>query len=102
MHHSFGNITLGSTDKVPTVFLPGWGFGGQVLGLIKPLPHWIFPKTMLDPNTLVQDLVDLLAEEEIDRIRIIPATRGGVNVKLTEFRIFQEGLSHTNRVTFRY
>ena len=76
MHHSFGNITLGSTDKVPTVFLPGWGFGGQVLGLIKPLPHWIFPKTMLDPNTLVQDLVDLLAEEEIDRIRIIGWSMG--------------------------
>lgn len=33
---------------------------------------------------------------KIDRIRIIPATRGGVNVKLTEFRIFQEGFQEVN------
>jgi hypothetical protein len=33
---------------------------------------------------------------KIDRIRIFPATRGGVNVKLTEFRIFQEGYQEVN------
>lgn len=76
MHHSFGNIIASSAAQTPDVFLPGWGFDGKLLGLIKPLPHWIYPKTMLDPDTLVQELSDILDKERIAPVRIIGWSMG--------------------------
>lgn len=76
MRHSFGNIATANGAQVPTIFLPGWAFDGNVLGLVKPMPQWIFPQTMLDPDTLVQDLYALLSEENIGPVRIIGWSMG--------------------------
>jgi malonyl-CoA O-methyltransferase len=76
MYHSFTNISAGSSARTPTVFLPGWGFDGKVLGLITPQPHWIFPKKMLDPDTLGQDIFALLTRENMGPVRIIGWSMG--------------------------
>jgi len=76
MRHSFGNIATATAVQIPTIFLPGWAFDGNVLGLIKPLPQWIFPHTMLDPDTLVQDIFTLLSEENMGPVRIIGWSMG--------------------------
>jgi malonyl-CoA O-methyltransferase len=76
MNHSFVNITAASATQIPTVFLPGWGFDGTLLGLLKPLPPWIYPTTIIDPDTLVQDLSVLLDKEKISPVRIIGWSMG--------------------------
>ena len=76
MHHSFANISSTYAAQTPTVFLPGWGFDGRVLDLIVPQPHWIFPQTMLDPDTLERDLAVLLDRENIGPVRIIGWSMG--------------------------
>ena len=76
MHHLFKNTAAAKATPTPTVFLPGWAFDGYVLGLVKPMPHWIFPESMLDPHTLVEDLYSLLAKEDIGPIRLIGWSMG--------------------------
>jgi malonyl-CoA O-methyltransferase len=76
MHHSFGNISSTSSAQTPTVFLPGCGFDGRVLGLIAPQSHWLFPQTMIDPHTLGHDLSALLEGEDVGPARIIGWSMG--------------------------
>ena len=71
MNHSFLNIDQGLDTKTPTVFLPGWGFDGRILRLLNPFPSWIYPETFLEPGTIEQDILHLVAECNIKRIRIV-------------------------------
>lgn len=78
MNHSFLNIAQGLDTKTPTVFLPGWGFDGRILRLLKPSPDWIYPETFLEPDTIEQDILHLVAECNIKRIRIVGWSMGAM------------------------
>ena len=78
MNHSFLNIDQGLDANIPTVFLPGWGFDGRTLHLLYPLPSWIYPETFLDPDTIEQNILQLVTECKIKRIRIIGWSLGAM------------------------
>jgi len=78
MSHSFQNIELHSDTKTPTIFLPGWGFDGRILRLLKPSPSWIYPETPLDPETIEQDLLHLLASKNIRKVRLVGWSMGAM------------------------
>ncbi|MFC1837828.1 alpha/beta fold hydrolase [Thermodesulfobacteriota bacterium] len=78
MSHTFQNIDQAPDKKTPAVFLPGWGFDGRVLRLLKPSPSWIFPENFLSPDTIEQDLLRLCSEKNISRIRIIGWSMGAM------------------------
>ncbi len=65
-------------EKTPTVFLPGWGFDGRVLQLLKPSPSWISPDSFLDPETIEQELLSLHAAVNAVPFRIIGWSMGAM------------------------
>jgi len=78
MNHSFLNIDQDFDTKMPTVFLPGWGFDGRILRLLKPSPDWICPDITLDPETFEPDLLHFLVSKNIKPIRIIGWSMGAM------------------------
>jgi malonyl-CoA O-methyltransferase len=78
MNHTFLNIEQSTEEKTPTVFLPGWGFDGKVLLLLKPTPPWIFPEQFLDPATIEQDLLHLHDTLNGSSFRIVGWSMGGM------------------------
>jgi malonyl-CoA O-methyltransferase len=78
MSHTFRNIDHDPESKTPTIFLPGWGFDGRILRLLIPSPSWIYPETFLDPDTIEQDILDLIKENNNKRIRIIGWSLGAM------------------------
>jgi len=78
MSHSFQNIAFHPDIETPTLFLPGWGFDGRILRLLKPAPPWLYPETPLDPETLEQDLLQLLAANNIKKIRLVGWSMGAM------------------------
>lgn len=78
MSHIFHNSAMLHTAERPTLFLPGWGFDGRVLSLLKPAPDWIFPETPLDPATIEDDLLQLLAGENAGKVRLVGWSMGAM------------------------
>ena len=78
MSHSFFNVNQSPDAKIPTVFLPGWGFNGRILRLLKPSPSWISPQTFLDPDTIEEEVLHLIAQCNIQKIRIIGWSMGAM------------------------
>ncbi|MEJ2332922.1 MAG: alpha/beta fold hydrolase [Desulfobulbaceae bacterium] len=78
MNHSFHTIDLHPGTGPPTLFLPGWGFDGNILRLHKPLPPWIYPETPLDPESINQDLLRFLAAENIRKVRLVGWSMGAM------------------------
>jgi malonyl-CoA O-methyltransferase len=78
MSHSFLNIAQGLATETPTIFLPGWGFDGRILRLLSPFPSWIYPETFLDPDTMKQDIANLIATKNIEKIRIVGWSMGAM------------------------
>ncbi len=78
MNHSFHTIDLHPGTGPPTLFLPGWGFDGNILRLHKPLPPWIYPETPLDPESINQDLLRFLAAEKIRKVRLVGWSMGAM------------------------
>jgi malonyl-CoA O-methyltransferase len=78
MSHSFLNVNQSPEAKIPTVFLPGWGFDGRILRLLKPSPSWISPETFLAPDTLEEEILHLIAQCNIQKIRIIGWSMGAM------------------------
>jgi malonyl-ACP O-methyltransferase BioC len=78
MNHSFKNTALHAPGEPSTVFLPGWGFDGSILHLLKPLPAWICPEEPLDPETIEKDLLELIDTKNIGKVRIIGWSMGAM------------------------
>ena len=78
MNHSFVNTESASGTVIPTLFLPGWGFDGRILQLLKPAPAWIYPDTPLDPETIAQDLLHLLAAKSCKKVRLVGWSMGAM------------------------
>jgi malonyl-CoA O-methyltransferase len=67
-----------SAAETPTLFLPGWGFDGRVLGLLRPAPDWIFPETPMDPATIEDDLLQLLTGKKAGKVRLVGWSMGAM------------------------
>ncbi|MFC1827044.1 alpha/beta fold hydrolase [Thermodesulfobacteriota bacterium] len=78
MSNSFLNIDQGLDAITPTIFLPGWGFDGRVIRLLMPSQSWIYPETFLDPGTIGQDILNLIAQCNINKVRIIGWSMGAM------------------------
>jgi malonyl-CoA O-methyltransferase len=78
MDHSFQNIELLSDIDPPTLFLPGWGFDGKILQLLKPAPHWIYPENLLDPASIEEDMLHLLNSNNIKKVRLVGWSMGAM------------------------
>jgi malonyl-CoA O-methyltransferase len=78
MNHSFLNIEQNINKKTGTVFLPGWGFDGRILRLLKPSPAWIYPENIIDPETFAADLLHFLCKNSLKPIRIIGWSMGAM------------------------
>jgi malonyl-CoA O-methyltransferase len=78
MNHSFQNIGPYPGTGPPTFFLPGWGFDGSILRLLKPAPHWIYPADLLDPETFAQDLLQFLGAKNISKVRLVGWSMGAM------------------------
>ena len=78
MNHSFLNIEPHIDKKTITVFLPGWGFDGRILRLIKPSPAWICPEDSIDPQTFSADLLHFLEANNSKPVRIIGWSMGAM------------------------
>jgi malonyl-CoA O-methyltransferase len=60
----------------PVVFLPGWGFSGRILELVRPPLGWIYPEGMVDPASFREELLTLLDENGLDRVRLVGWSMG--------------------------
>lgn len=78
MSRLFHNTVNLYAAETPTLFLPGWGFDGRVLGLLRPAPDWIFPTTPLDPATIEDDLLQLLTAEKAGKVRLVGWSMGAM------------------------
>ena len=78
MNHSFQNIDLHPGTEPPTIFLPGWGFDGRILCLLKPAPHWLYPADLLDPESFTQDLLRFLVSKNIRKVRLVGWSMGAM------------------------
>jgi len=60
-----------SSQKPPVLFLPGWGFSGQVLELAEQRYPWASPAAPLDPATALPEIVAFLAEHHLETIQLV-------------------------------
>jgi malonyl-CoA O-methyltransferase len=65
-----------SLQSLPVVFLPGWGFDGTIITLMEYIPPWIYPRTVIDPKTLVSDLYDFFEKKEISKAVLVGWSMG--------------------------
>lgn len=60
----------------PVLFLPGWGFSGQVLDLADSRYSWARPATPLDPAIALPEILAFLAEHHLDTIQLVGWSMG--------------------------
>lgn len=78
MHHNFNKSNLANLPGMPVIFLPGWGFDGRIVNLIRPLPAWIYPLTFIDPATVLADLHDLVRSAKAEKIELVGWSMGAM------------------------
>jgi malonyl-CoA O-methyltransferase len=66
-----------SNKNPPVLFLPGWGFSGQVLDLTEKQCSWLRPAAPLDPANAVEEVLALLARYNLESIRLVGWSMGG-------------------------
>jgi pimeloyl-ACP methyl ester carboxylesterase len=77
------------------VFLPGWGFDGQVTGLADQPRPWLCPTTFLDPSDTVARLAAFLDENSIDSIVLSGWSMGA-------YLAIDFALAHPERISALY
>lgn len=55
----------------PIIFLPGWGFSGQILDLAEKRYPWASPAAPLDPATAQAEILAFLAEHQLADVQLI-------------------------------
>jgi len=60
----------------PLLFLPGWGFSGQVLDLAEQLSPWVRPDTPLDPATALPEILAFLTQHHLETIHLVGWSMG--------------------------
>jgi malonyl-ACP O-methyltransferase BioC len=64
-----------ATD-LPVIFLPGWGFSGRIIELVRPSLPWIYPEGPIDPDSFREDLLALLEWLGLGRVRLVGWSMG--------------------------
>jgi len=57
--------------KPPVLFLPGWGFSGQVLELAEQRYSWASPTAPLDPATALAEILVFLSQHHFETIHLV-------------------------------
>ncbi|MCX5864938.1 MAG: alpha/beta hydrolase [Deltaproteobacteria bacterium] len=57
--------------KPPVLFLPGWGFSGQVLELADKQCSWASPSASLDPATALSEIFAFLSQYHLETIHLV-------------------------------
>ena len=65
-----------SNKKSPVLFLPGWGFSGQVVALAEKPCLWARPLVPLDSATALPEILAFLAEHNLDAIQLVGWSMG--------------------------
>jgi len=78
MNHPLQNSEFQPAAKPDTLFLPGWSFDGRILQLLTPHPSWINPEKIIDPDRSEQDILQLLDENGIEKIRLAGWSMGAM------------------------
>ncbi len=60
----------------PVLFLPGWGFSGQVLELADKRYSWASPAAPLDPATALPEILTFLTQHNLDTIHLVGWSMG--------------------------
>ena len=78
MAQSWINNTGGGAAllRPPTLFLPGWAFSGQVLGLTEQPRPWVRAEFPLDPVTTLPEILAFLAEHHLEAIHLVGWSMG--------------------------
>lgn len=63
-------------ENSPVLFLPGWGFSGQVVDLAAKQYAWARPASPLDPASAVPEILAYLAEHQIETIQLVGWSMG--------------------------
>lgn len=58
-------------QKPLVLFLPGWGFSGQVLDLAERRYLWARPTAPLDPATALPEILNFLSEHHLETIQLV-------------------------------
>jgi malonyl-CoA O-methyltransferase len=58
-------------QKPLVLFLPGWGFAGQVLELAEQRYPWTWPAAPLDPATALPEILNFLAKHHLETIQLV-------------------------------
>ncbi|MFZ5775723.1 MAG: alpha/beta fold hydrolase [Thermodesulfobacteriota bacterium] len=64
-------------DRTRVLFLPGWGFSGQVLELLPGVGHWLAPQALLDPATALADIRGLFSGRIGGPVHLVGWSMGG-------------------------
>jgi pimeloyl-ACP methyl ester carboxylesterase len=78
-----------SSPHPPILFLPGWGFSGQILELAEHPHPWARPAAPLDPATALQDILAFLAARRLETVRLVGWSMGA-SLACDFARIFPE------------
>jgi malonyl-CoA O-methyltransferase len=71
------NVAVGKPlPHPPVLFLPGWGFSGQVVDLAAKQYAWARPAFPLDPASAVPEILAYLAEHQIETIQLVGWSMG--------------------------
>jgi|GEM_PF-337649 len=68
----------GPPEKLPRIFLPGWGFDGRVLALSPDPAPWVAPAGLYDPFTLAEELALWLEQRGIGQCELWGWSLGGL------------------------
>lgn len=63
-------------SQPPTLFLPGWGFSGQVLDLAEKRYLWARPAIPLDPVTALPEIMAFLSAHHLESIHLVGWSMG--------------------------
>ena len=59
------------------VFLPGWGFKGEIIKLLEPAGNWLYPDSFLDPFSFEKDLLAFFERQSISKAVLVGWSMGG-------------------------
>ena len=62
--------------RPPVLFLPGWGFSGQVLDLAQQPCPWARPTAPLDPAIALPEILAYLNEHHLDAVQLVGWSMG--------------------------
>ena len=73
---SFPSHTSMPDTKPPVLFLPGWGFSGQVLDLSERRYDWARPSDPLDPATAQAEILAFCAQHHLETVQLVGWSMG--------------------------